>query len=273
MIDGQNRVGRFGGSRGAPRSHGDPDVGQGQRGGIVNAVAGHDDRPAALLAAHHIELVRRGQPGQHLIHAGQGADRVGGLGPVAGGQDDAGNAAAADGPDRLPGIGGILSSRISAQGGLAVGRDEHGQRAVQAGRACGDSARLVGSPRHPAQLARPTRNRPGLATVPVMPWPGYSVTAWAGPAGSRARPPRGRWPLPGRDPTPGPGTRPSWPSSSGGSAQAGAASVTVGWQAVSVPVLSSTSVVHRARRSSTPPPFTTTPRRAAADSPETRATA
>ena len=87
MIDGQNRVGRFGGSRGTPRSHGDPDVGQGQRGGVVNAVAGHDDRPAALLAAHHIELVRRGQPGQHLVDASKCADRVGGLGPVAGGRN------------------------------------------------------------------------------------------------------------------------------------------------------------------------------------------
>ena len=48
--------------------------------------------------------------------------------------------------------------------------------------------------------------------------------------------------------------------------------VTAGWPAVSVPVLSSSTVVHRARRSSTPPFFTTMPRRAAADRPETRAT-
>ena len=48
--------------------------------------------------------------------------------------------------------------------------------------------------------------------------------------------------------------------------------VTAGWPAVSVPVLSSSTVVHRARRSSTPPFFTTIPRRAAADRPETRAT-
>ena len=60
--------------------------------------------------------------------------------------------------------------------------------------------------------------------------------------------------------------------SSGGSVPAGTTAVTAGWPAVSVPVLSSISVVHRARRSSTPPFLTTTPRRAAADSPDTKAT-
>ncbi len=49
-------------------------------------------------------------------------------------------------------------------------------------------------------------------------------------------------------------------------------SETDGRPLVSVPVLSSSSVVHRASRSSTPPPLTTTPRRAATDSPDTRAT-
>ena len=48
--------------------------------------------------------------------------------------------------------------------------------------------------------------------------------------------------------------------------------VTAGWPAVSVPVLSTRSVVHSARRSSTPPFFTTMPQRAAADNPETMAT-
>jgi hypothetical protein len=47
---------------------------------------------------------------------------------------------------------------------------------------------------------------------------------------------------------------------------------TDGRPVVRVPVLYSSSVVHRASRSSTAPPLTTTPRRAATDSPDTRAT-
>ena len=60
--------------------------------------------------------------------------------------------------------------------------------------------------------------------------------------------------------------------SSSGRPPAGTTAVTVGWPLVSVPVLSSSTVVHWARRSRTPPFFTTIPRRAAADRPETRAT-
>ena len=48
--------------------------------------------------------------------------------------------------------------------------------------------------------------------------------------------------------------------------------VSAGLPLVSVPVLSSSTVVHLASRSRTAPPFTTTPRRAATDSPDTRAT-
>ena len=47
---------------------------------------------------------------------------------------------------------------------------------------------------------------------------------------------------------------------------------TLGWPAVSVPVLSNSSVRHLAIRSSVPPPFTITPRFAARDRPATNAT-
>ncbi len=105
-----------------------------------------------------------------------------------------------------------------------------------------------------------------------MPWPGTSSTA-SGRTSGPSRPAAARTIAAAR-------TCPeTWSRlaarvriSSGGSEPAGTTSVTAGCPAVSVPVLSRISVVHRARRSSTPPLLTTTPRRAAADSPETRAT-
>ena len=128
-----------------------------------------------------------------------------------------------------------------------------------------------GVPLTPAQSARPSLTR-RPATVPAMPWPGCSVTS-AGWPSVQPRSAAARTTAVAR-------TCPeAWSSeaarpriSSGSSAPAGTTAVTAGWPAVSVPVLSSSTVVHRARRSSTPPFFTTIPRRAAADRPETRAT-
>jgi hypothetical protein len=128
-----------------------------------------------------------------------------------------------------------------------------------------------GSPDTPAHAARPTRTgRP--RTSPAMPWPGTSSTA-SGRTSGPSRPAAARTIAAAR-------TCPdTWSRlaarvriSCGGSEPAGTTSVTAGWPAVRVPVLSRISVVHRARRSSTPPLLTTTPRRAAADSPETKAT-
>ena len=48
-VDGEHRVGGLGRGGGAAGAHRDPHVGQGQRGGVVDAVADHDGRRTALL--------------------------------------------------------------------------------------------------------------------------------------------------------------------------------------------------------------------------------
>ena len=166
--------------------------------------------------------------------------------------------------------GRILSSIASAPAGLP-------SAATNAVSAPSSRARLRtasaqwGLPVTPAQLARPSRTGRSR-TVPAMPWPSCSVTA-SGSTSGHPRSAAARAMAAAR-------TCPdTWSRdaarvriSSGDSAPADSTAVTAGWPAVSVPVLSGTSVVHRARRSSTPPLFTTTPHRAAADSPDTRAT-
>ena len=271
LIDGQHGVGRFRRGGGAPGAHGDPDVGQGQRGGVVDPVAGHDDRCPALFAAHHVQLAGRGQLGEHLVDPGERADGAGGLGPVAGRQDDPRDAAAAQRPDRLPGVRPDPVLEQQRARGPAVDRDEHGERAVQPGPpADGPDPRRI--PGHAGPVGAPepdlaARDRPGDALAGLL-----RRRLRAGPAGSRARPPRGRRRRPGRARTPGPATPPGSGSPPAAACPRARRRSRPAGRPVSVPVLSSISVVHRARRSSTPPLLTTTPRRAAADSPETRAT-
>ena len=161
--------------------------------------------------------------------------------------------------------------QAAARPPAAVDRDEHRQRAVQPGP---PAAALThgGSPAAPAHPARPSlTTRP--PTVPAMPWPGYLGHGLGQDqrAAALGRRPHdgGRQDVPGHLVQRG---RQAQDLLRPAAVPAETTAVTAGCPTVSVPVLSSTSVVHRARRSSTPPLFTTTPRRAAADSPETRAT-
>ena len=65
--------------------HGHADVGLGQRGRVVGAVAGHGDQLAAgLLLADERELVLGRGLGEEVVHAGLGGDGRGGERVVAG---------------------------------------------------------------------------------------------------------------------------------------------------------------------------------------------
>jgi hypothetical protein len=73
---------------GAPRAHGDPDVGGGQRRGVVDAVADHQRRAQALLGRDGIDFVGRHAVGEDGVEVEGGADGFGGVGTVAGDHDD-----------------------------------------------------------------------------------------------------------------------------------------------------------------------------------------
>ena len=155
LVDGENRVRRFRRRGGAPGSHGDPHVGQGQRGGVVDPVARHDHGCQALLTAHHVQLVLRGEPGDHLVDAGERADGVGCFRAVAGRQHDPADSALAQRPDRLPGIGAdpVLKQQHARRPGRRWRRTPSARRPAGPGGARpGPTARL---PRRP-----PTRRAP-----------------------------------------------------------------------------------------------------------------
>ena len=82
-------------------------------------------------------------------HLSWGATAEEASGEVAGRQDNTGDAAVADGPDRLPGVRPDPVLEEDGAGRLAVGRDEHGERAVQPGPPADrpDPPRIPGHPR------------------------------------------------------------------------------------------------------------------------------
>ena len=118
-------------------------------------------------------------------HLSWGATAEEASGEVAGRQDNTGDAAVADGPDRRSGIRPDPVLQHDGAGRLAVGRDEHGQRAVQPGPPAHrpDPRGFPGSP-PPRRPSRPGPDGPG--TVPAMPWPVTSSTA----SGRTSRQPR-----------------------------------------------------------------------------------
>ena len=68
--------------------HGHADVGLGERGGVVGAVAGHRDQLAALLLLlDQRHLVFRRRLGEEVVHAGLVGDRLGGERVVTGDHD------------------------------------------------------------------------------------------------------------------------------------------------------------------------------------------
>ena len=83
------------------------------------------------------EFVGRVAVGVHGVDADDPADRLGGVGPVAGDQNHPGDARGAQGADHP---GRLRAERILEQqrpGGCPVDRHEHAQRAVEVGAAAG----------------------------------------------------------------------------------------------------------------------------------------
>ena len=82
----QGQVGRLDRGVGAG-AHGQAQVGLGQRGGVVDAVADHRHHPAGgLQLLDHVGLARGQHPGDHLVDADRGRDGPGGALVVAGEQ-------------------------------------------------------------------------------------------------------------------------------------------------------------------------------------------
>ena len=78
-VDGDHAVGGLGGDRRARRAHRDADVGQRQRGRVVDAVADHHDRPHAGRVAdraHDLELLLGRAVGVDAVDADALGDRL-----------------------------------------------------------------------------------------------------------------------------------------------------------------------------------------------------
>ena len=159
-------------------AHRDADVGERERGRIVDAVADHDDRPRRGACADERELVLRRELGVDLVDAGAAADGLGDLAAVAGGHHDlaARRRRAARRPRR---------ARRRA-GGRPAGRRRPARRRrprTPARRPVG--ARDGAMPRSRSQAALPTVTR-RPSTRPSTPWPGRSTTS----SGRLSRSPR-----------------------------------------------------------------------------------
>ncbi|CKS19030.1 Uncharacterised protein [Mycobacterium tuberculosis] len=92
VVVGQRDIGGLDGDVGSGKAHGDPDIGGGQRRGVVDAVADHPDDVAVVLQlAHRRELVLRHDLGAPLINPQFVGDNLGDLRVVAGEHDDPAN--------------------------------------------------------------------------------------------------------------------------------------------------------------------------------------
>ena len=92
IVVGQRDVGGLDGHVGTGQAHRDPDIGGGQRRGVVDAVADHaDDVTLALQPAHHLELVLWHHLGAPLLDAELVGDHLGDIGMISGEHDDASN--------------------------------------------------------------------------------------------------------------------------------------------------------------------------------------
>ena len=150
-----HHVGGFRRSAGAAGAERDPDVGGGQRRGVVDAVADHDGRVQPLLGAHRVDLVGGNAFGQHGIEIERRADRLCSAGAIAGDHDDAGDAGLAQQPDRARRIGDGVHRR-AARRRPAVPRPRRTRSAPIA-------TRRAGSPASPnPEFAR--RAEPGHAS-------------------------------------------------------------------------------------------------------------
>ena len=91
VVEDDHDVGRLAGRRRAARTHRDPDVGDGQDGGVVDAVADHHDR-AERQGPDGFDLVRRQALGADIGEPGLGRDVLGGGERIAGQHDRLGDA-------------------------------------------------------------------------------------------------------------------------------------------------------------------------------------
>ena len=88
----QHHAGRLGRGGGTARAQRDADVGGGQRRRIVDAVTDHQRDALRMPLRDRGQLVGRGQPGAHLVHAGGQTDRLRAFQQVAGEHHDAADA-------------------------------------------------------------------------------------------------------------------------------------------------------------------------------------
>ena len=94
-VDDDHGVGRLGGDGRAGRAHRDADVGERERGRVVDAVADHDhgaELGLRLHRAHDLELLLRRLLRVDVVDADLAADRVGDGGAVAGDERDVADA-------------------------------------------------------------------------------------------------------------------------------------------------------------------------------------
>ena len=92
LIDQQHHVCGFGRRRSAARAHRQADIGRGERGRVVDAVADHHHRAACALGEHDLDLFLRLEIGADKSERQSACDELGNVGAVAGGENDALNA-------------------------------------------------------------------------------------------------------------------------------------------------------------------------------------
>ena len=134
-VDGEDDVGGLRRRGRAASTDRDADVGERERGRVVDAVADHDRGPGAVLEPDGFHLLGRGALGEHVVDADHRTDHLRVLLAVAGHHDDAAEPVAAQLPDRS---GGVRPDRVVEQERAdlpAVHVDEDRERAVEAGAA------------------------------------------------------------------------------------------------------------------------------------------
>ena len=145
-----------------------PDVGLGQRRGVVGAVAGHGDEPAAgLLPADEVHLVLGRGLGEEVVDAGLGGDGLGGERVVAGDH----HRADAHGPQLVEAVADALLDDVlevdDAEDLGALGDDQ--RRAAGRWRRPRPARRARRARARPARRpsASPSRRRPCARTLAV----------------------------------------------------------------------------------------------------------
>ena len=129
VVAGEGHVGGLDRGIGAGRAHRDADIGSGQGGGVVDAVADHRDRALRTELCDRSGLVLRAQFGADVLDPRLGGEGAGGASVVAGEHRDP-DALRGEGTDDLGDLRAQLVADADRGDRLAVAVDDHDRHAL-----------------------------------------------------------------------------------------------------------------------------------------------